>query len=1765
MREYRGGDRGDRDYVRSHSHSSSSAGSEYIKPKTPEEQAVDRVSRFRSDAEEAATKASKLGEIVALDDWRAARATIEQRHDGLQRALAEREKDVALAEKSREDLDAAKTALSKAAEALRLAKEPRPKPPVSREIDIEPQITDRSADPNDVLAWAASLSSGDRRRIADRLDEVTATTKSQDRDKFAIGLANYLANARVLREFRGVLANPKRFNVAAYEKARAKEQTSVPAQPAAKAEHAGESADVVAASARVNDTSKAGENATASDPSPSSAVMPPPAAVDVVHDPALAPNGPLSFSEEPSSIAVETSCRQDPASKDIAELVKGVPIASPAEKQERAASKETSKAHSPAALAHYLNIRSRDVWAFLREYLGTAVWQAPSRLEWNEARFNAILVDDLAARNGELTEKRLRELLYPHDVFTAIAPHVIDPTDKDLPGAIKLILGQLFRAALGPSVARMTARYVDVADAMYAADPTSAPVVRRDQLIASAPIDRYVADALTSRVAQVAPDADILSGKRKPPRVALRPVQLTFMGAIDPALWFVVRAEPGDATPEEVAASLFAYAQQGGEATSYYAYGIASAGALHALPASWAIQFPEGRQYAPKAIQEGTLPPPTTDSIGARLAAIASTDASDSIALAQAAHDPSAAKLSAAEIGEVFGECAIQLEHLRRGLVAWDLADPIVAEIGYVIGKRSHIADLPHDQLGGWGVVALGQRERLYRVAAGLHAVNDAAASMGLVDKRSKSADALREIVVRYANAGATSHLASTCEQILAEAQRMQAGLSLRALQANIVELESAMESGHAVAGSDKQMRDQAHAYLETKDEARLLESRLLNGGEASPEELERVQIQAQELAIQARLHTMQVQLDQLVGVWMSAGQGLIPTIVATRKFNDIGPVAFHIHRAIGEIYNDLNAEAKQVKPVNDQTGGTIESAQLDARRAALSRAQQRFVQLQQDRDLAHFFNDAYDAVKSQQLRTAIVHAAAAIGISIAAGAVAGWAARGLMAAEGVGVATELSMGARTAVAATEVMGNAVGQTMTSAGEEHATSFAGALVDNAAFVLAPKMLGPAEKEIGAARAFEKMLDTQLAKIGAQEARATAAMRALAKTGRVLSWSAHQAGNITAHTIMGMAMGAVVAKGHQLVNGATAHASGGAELTQDLIIQGASVAIGKLVHSSVGERLAGLRQLAKRRDIAHTQQLLADALALHELAAEVSTHPDAKLALELLHKRSALLEAELRVLDELAVREPAHPTQGGPSTREIAAMRTDIKAQLGEVANQAMLDVQWRLLGLHELAPGVWSGTPEQTAAAIEEALSSGHHVEAVGPEADVTRRVRIDGKEVELHARSGRDSAAHSTEQAHENEQHTRAGKASTLPLSVEEASARKAAGERWSSKQVRDHYNAQNSEIAALNEQWKQQGLTAEQRARKAHEIRHRMRMTGREMMSDGGRQLELLVRDAQKYGDGEGPTFEMLVEQQHARGKTGDAAYEEIISSSQRTDRATNRRVATSEEKPSTVVLPPGVTVHGDRAVVTGMNGEVIDVRIKRSDGAQVHTTRSPEGKFALHIGKDMPADVALRQVAKELRSTADAPRQRTNDIDHLYDDARVAQRHLSALTQSIASELGGQAIVPEKLKGRERAKEKIETDYLGENARITDLARSSIEFDNPNQIKEAMRMLSERAEVVRLKDRFAEPADGYRDVMMNLRMPNGHIVEIQLHLKAILAVKNGPGHALYEQIRTIDALAKAEGRKPTPTEMAKRARLVAEMTALYDQAFENSKGNE
>jgi hypothetical protein len=60
--------------------------------------------------------------------------------------------------------------------------------------------------------------------------------------------------------------------------------------------------------------------------------------------------------------------------------------------------------------------------------------------------------------------------------------------------------------------------------------------------------------------------------------------------------------------------------------------------------------------------------------------------------------------------------------------------------------------------------------------------------------------------------------------------------------------------------------------------------------------------------------------------------------------------------------------------------------------------------------------------------------------------------------------------------------------------------------------------------------------------------------------------------------------------------------------------------------------------------------------------------------------------------------------------------------------------------------------------------------------------------------------------------------------------------------------------------------------------------------MMASVAEVEDLRKRDQEKYGNPDGPTFEQLVEGAKKKGVVGEAIFEGIIASSQRTDEAVN-----------------------------------------------------------------------------------------------------------------------------------------------------------------------------------------------------------------------------------------------------------------------------------
>ena len=190
----------------------------------------------------------------------------------------------------------------------------------------------------------------------------------------------------------------------------------------------------------------------------------------------------------------------------------------------------------------------------------------------------------------------------------------------------------------------------------------------------------------------------------------------------------------------------------------------------------------------------------------------------------------------------------------------------------------------------------------------------------------------------------------------------------------------------------------------------------------------------------------------------------------------------------------------------------------------------------------------------------------------------------------------------------------------------------------------------------------------------------------------------------------------------------------------------------------------------------------------------------------------------------------------------------------------------------------------------------------------------------------------------------------------------------------------------------------------------------------------------------------------------------------------------------------------------------------------------------------------------------------RQRSHDLDTLYGEAAVADKYLKNMTRQVAAYTGGTAVFPPGggLKGRKRAKEKIEVELGGDPSRLMDISRSSIEYDNIDQVYQALQFILRHGyDVVRLKDRALAPLpSGFWDIHLNLRMPNGHIVELQLHLSKIRRYSLGEGHRYYVRIREIRSRAFRENRPLTPDERSLIDRLNGEQRRAYRKMFKQGQ---
>ena len=106
---------------------------------------------------------------------------------------------------------------------------------------------------------------------------------------------------------------------------------------------------------------------------------------------------------------------------------------------------------------------------------------------------------------------------------------------------------------------------------------------------------------------------------------------------------------------------------------------------------------------------------------------------------------------------------------------------------------------------------------------------------------------------------------------------------------------------------------------------------------------------------------------------------------------------------------------------------------------------------------------------------------------------------------------------------------------------------------------------------------------------------------------------------------------------------------------------------------------------------------------------------------------------------------------------------------------------------------------------------------------------------------------------------------------------------------------------------------------------------------------------------------------------------------------------------------------------------------------------------------------------------------------------------------------------------LKKFERVFEKARNDYNGDVSRVMDVNRTTLHISDPNGYTDVVKTISETFEIVREKNNLLSDQVGYKSAIVNVRLEDGTVAEIQMATPEYLHTKHElGGHKLYQQVR-------------------------------------------
>jgi hypothetical protein len=260
--------------------------------------------------------------------------------------------------------------------------------------------------------------------------------------------------------------------------------------------------------------------------------------------------------------------------------------------------------------------------------------------------------------------------------------------------------------------------------------------------------------------------------------------------------------------------------------------------------------------------------------------------------------------------------------------------------------------------------------------------------------------------------------------------------------------------------------------------------------------------------------------------------------------------------------------------------------------------------------------------------------------------------------------------------------------------------------------------------------------------------------------------------------------------------------------------------------------------------------------------------------------------------------------------------------------------------------------------------------------------------------------------------------------------------------------------------------------------------------------------------------------------------------------------------------------------------------------------------------------------QQVKAMYREEDAAPaEQNFESLDALYEAAERAQPEFTELlTQGLPDMLGAtvpgfeEALAsardtPEQpqvlmgpMKKKERSLEKVAANYDGDHNQLKDVVRATVLVGKAEELPTALEAVRRRAEekgwtIRGAEDKFSDgppppwvkgpTSAGYSDTKVYLVSPDGIAAELQFNTNVMFIAKEGEGHKLYEEQRSIEASIKARAKEaasapdappappaspgttpaphhgPTAAEIARLRELKKRQSELYGAAREASYG--